>query len=273
MYPYSMRDYIDTHCHIDFLYQRISYKGTFQKFTTQHHFPPNYAGCVAIFCTPESLKPHGIWKDLMNEDKIWGAFGIHPHHAKYYDGWVEEHILSCMKHPKAVALGEIGLDYSNRNSSDWILQQEVFRRQLNMALKMDKPLVIHSRDAEDDTINIMASMVPRDYPIHRHCFTGTPEEAQRWFSVFPKSFIGLTALVTFPSAFPTHRTAKEIPLERLLLETDSPYFLPRQCPRTLKFANPSMAVFVAERIARLKGITTDEVLIAVRKNTKLMYGV
>ena len=178
VYPYSMNDYVDTHCHIDFLYQRLGYRGTFEKFASQYHFPPNYAGCVAIFCTPESLHAHSIWKDLLREEKVWGAFGVHPHHIKHYDGRVEENIMHCMKHPKAVAVGEIGLDYSNRNSSDWILQQEVFRRQLDIALKLNKPLVIHSRDAEDDTIDIMASMVPRDYPIHRHCFTGTPEEAR-----------------------------------------------------------------------------------------------
>ena len=177
MYPYSMRDYIDTHCHIDFLYQRLGYKGTFQKFSQMHHFPPNYAGCVAVFCTPQSVAPYGIWNDLLKEDKIWGAFGIHPHHAKYYDARIEENIKHCMKHSKAVAYGEIGLDYSSRNDSDWILQQEVFRRQLRIALDMEKPLVIHSRDAEEDTIEIMASMVPKDYKIHRHCFTGTPEEA------------------------------------------------------------------------------------------------
>ncbi|XP_071810313.1 uncharacterized protein [Asterias amurensis] len=272
-YPVSSVPYIDTHCHIDFLYQRSDFRGTFKKFSTVHNFPRNYAGCLAVFCTPESFKRGAIWEDLVMEDNIWAAFGCHPHHAKSYDGVVEENIIRCMKHPKAIALGEIGLDYSNRCTSDRPLQLQVFRRQLEIAVHTNKPLVIHSRDAEEDTLSIMSEIVPRNYKIHRHCFTGSPEEARRFFQAFPKAFIGLTALVTFPTAYPVHRTASEIPLEKIILETDAPYFLPKQCPQYLRWANPSMAIFVAARIAQLRGLPLDEVLYIVRANTKEMYGI
>ncbi|XP_038061490.1 uncharacterized protein LOC119732154 [Patiria miniata] len=272
-YPVCSVPYIDTHCHIDFLFQRSEFHGTFEKFSRIHNFPPNYAGCLAVFCTPEGFEQGALWKDLVMEKNIWMAFGCHPHHAKSYDGIVEENIIRRMRHPKAIALGEIGLDYSNRCTSDRPLQIEVFRRQLRIALQMGKPLVIHSRDAEHDTLSIMKEIVPRNYKIHRHCFTGSPQEARNFFQAFPNSFIGLTALVTFPSAFPVHRTATEIPLGKILLETDAPYFLPKQCPRVMRWANPSMAVFVAVRIAQLRGIPLDEVLYAVRRNTTEMYGI
>ncbi|KAJ8046651.1 Deoxyribonuclease Tat-D [Holothuria leucospilota] len=274
IYPWSKEEYIDTHCHIDFLYQRLGFHGTFDKFGRVRNFPENYGGCVAVFCTPESFHPSNeLWQNLLNEDKIWGAFGCHPHHVKTYDGVVETNIMQGMMHSKAVAFGEIGLDYSKKNTSDHILQHMVFKRQLALALKLQKPLVIHSRDAESDTLDIMVSMVPKDYKIHRHCFTGPPEEARAFLKAFPNSFIGITNLVTFPTAVETHRTAQEIPLDKILLETDAPYFLPRQCPRELRWSHPAMAVFVAEKIARLRGITTDEVLRAVRKNTREMYGI
>ncbi|XP_022082494.1 uncharacterized protein LOC110974876 [Acanthaster planci] len=270
-YPICSVPYVDTHCHIDFLYQRTEFSGTFEKFSKVNNFPQNYAGCLAVFCTPEGFEQGALWEDLVKEKNIWLAFGCHPHHAKSYDGIVEENIIRCMRHPKAIALGEIGLDYSNRCTSDRPLQLEVFRRQLHIALQMGKPLVIHSRDAEQDTLSVMKEMVPRNYKIHRHCFTGSPQEARNFFQAFPNSFIGLTALVTFPTAYPVHRTATEVPLSKILLETDAPYFLPKQCPRTMRWANPSMAVFVAVRIAQLRGLTLEDVLYAVRRNTTEMY--
>ncbi|XP_071510368.1 uncharacterized protein [Diadema antillarum] len=275
-YPFSDVDYIDSHCHIDLLYQRYNYKGTFSKFTSTNKFPTNFAGCVAIFCYPVNFSSgYNLANDLLREPNVWGSFGCHPHQVKHYDGVMEQRIMDYMNHPKTVALGEIGLDYSNRPiemTSDHELQKVIFRRQLSLALEAKKPLVIHCRDAEEDTLSIMMEMVPRNHKIHRHCFTGPPQDALTFLKAFPNSFIGLTALVTFPTATNTHQTARAIPLNRLLLETDTPYFVPKKV-RGMKWSHPGMAILVAERIAQLRGIQLDKVLAAVRENTKLMYGI
>ncbi|XP_054751102.2 uncharacterized protein LOC129256909 [Lytechinus pictus] len=275
-YPTSDIDYLDTHAHIDLLFQRHMFKGTFAKFCLVNNFPTNFAGCVAIFCYPVNFSnSYSLADNLLKESNIWGSFGCHPHQVKHYDGIMEQKIKDWMNHPKTVALGEIGLDYSDRPAeitSDHELQKVIFQRQLQIALETKKPLVIHCRDAEEDTLSIMSKMVPRNHKIHRHCFTGPPQDAIKFLRAFPNSFIGLTALVTFPTATNTHQTARAIPLNRLLLETDTPYFLPRKV-RCQKWSHPGMALLVAERISQLRGTTLDDVLSNVRANTMTMYGI
>ncbi|GBN43834.1 Putative deoxyribonuclease TATDN2, partial [Araneus ventricosus] len=113
------------------------------------------------------------------------------------------------------------------NTSSKSKQHEVFRRQLQIAYDRRLPIVIHCREAEDDTIRILHEILPKNYTFHLHCFTGNWKSAQRWMKEFPSVFIGITNLVTFPSATATHEVAKKLPCDRLLLETDAPYFVPR----------------------------------------------
>lgn len=114
-YPTSDIDYLDTHAHIDLLFQRHMFKGTFAKFCLVNKFPTNFAGCVAIFCYPVNFSIHySLADNLLKENNIWGSFGCHPHQVKHYDGIMEQKIKDWMDHPKTVALGEIGLDYSDR---------------------------------------------------------------------------------------------------------------------------------------------------------------
>ncbi|XP_070559127.1 uncharacterized protein [Ptychodera flava] len=267
--------FVDTHCHIDYMFTRLNYKGTFTRFMQENHFPENFNGCVAVFCDPDAFYTQ-MWKGLLKEDKVWGAFGIHPHSSNGYNDIVETRMKEALQHPRAVALGEIGLDYSDHCRCDKVTQHMVFERQLRLAIELGKPLVIHSRQAEDDTCEVLKRVVPRDYKIHRHCFTGTAEQARHILSEFPNSYIGLTALVTYQSAKQVHQTATEIPLDRILLETDAPFFLPQQIKKTdrsLRWSNPGMAACVAQGIAELKGITLHQVLSTTRKNARDMYGI
>ena len=114
-YPASDIDYIDSHCHIDLLFQRYNYRGPFSKFSLSNKFPANFAGCVAIFCYPINFSSgYTLAEELLKEANIWGSFGCHPHQVKHYDGVMEKRIKEWMNHPKTVAFGEIGLDYSDR---------------------------------------------------------------------------------------------------------------------------------------------------------------
>ncbi|KAH7948631.1 hypothetical protein HPB51_028443 [Rhipicephalus microplus] len=113
--------------------------------------------------------------------------------------------------------------------------------------------------------------MPADWPIHRHCFTGGWSEAQQWMDTFPNLFLGLTPLVGFHSAAPLAEVGRRIPLDRLLLETDAPYFLPNSESNRLKQSHPGMAIHVATQLSAMRSIPLEEVLVAVRRNTRRMY--
>ena len=119
--------FIDTHCHIDMLYGKLGFRGPFSSFRRQYQssFPSEYRGCIADFCNPRIMVKEALWEGLLNEDMVWGAFGCHPHFAKEYSSVQERNILMAMRHPKAVAFGEMGLDYSHKNSTNTSRQKEV----------------------------------------------------------------------------------------------------------------------------------------------------
>ncbi|GFT32162.1 putative deoxyribonuclease TATDN2 [Trichonephila clavipes] len=169
-----------------------------------------------------------MWDKYLREDKVWASFGCHPHNAKDYNDDFERSLCAALEHPKVRALEKIGLDYSNRNNCLKEVQFEVFCRQLKIALMKKLPVVVHCRDAHEDGMRIISQVLPKDYTIHLHCFTDTWEWAQKWLNKFPNLYIGITNVVTFPSAKSVHEVAKNIPLDRLLLETDAPYFVPKR---------------------------------------------
>ncbi|KAI8511171.1 putative deoxyribonuclease tatdn2 [Branchiostoma belcheri] len=266
--------YVDSHCHIDYLFDRMSFRESFQAFMSKANFPSSFEGCVAVFCDPKSWVADGFWKRLLEEnDNVWGAFGCHPHSAKQYSMVTEVNLLNCLQHEKAIAFGEIGLDNS-KDYSPPSVQRVVFIRQLRLAMQIKKPLVLHCRQADDEMMEIMRDLVPRDYIIHRHCFTESFAVAKMWMEAYPNMYLGITALVTFPTTRMLQDAVRRIPLDRLLLETDAPYFVPRQIPQgKVTCSHPAMAVCVAEKIAELKCIPLSEVLAQVRENTRAVYGI
>uniref|UniRef100_A0A8C6I3M3 TatD DNase domain containing 2 n=1 Tax=Mus spicilegus TaxID=10103 RepID=A0A8C6I3M3_MUSSI len=221
--------FIDTHCHLDMLYSKLSFKGTFTKFRKIYSssFPKEFQGCISDFCDPRTLTD-GLWEELLKEDLVWGAFGCHPHFARYYNESQERKLLHALRHPKAVAFGEMGLDYSHKCTTPVPEQHQVFERQLKLAVSLKKPLVIHCREADEDLLDIMRKFVPSDYKIHRHCFTGSYSVIEPLLKYFPNMSVGFTAVLTYSSAWEARDALRQIPLERIIVETDAPYFLPRQ---------------------------------------------
>ncbi|XP_016371428.1 putative deoxyribonuclease TATDN2 isoform X2 [Sinocyclocheilus rhinocerous] len=275
---YSQADsagFIDTHCHLDMLYGKLGFWGSFRKFRSIYAstFPKEFRGCIADFCNPRITEKEAIWEGLLGEEKVWGAFGCHPHFAKEYNHAYEQSIMGAMRHPKAIAFGEIGLDYSYKNSTDSWKQKEVFERQLQLAVALGKPLVIHCRDADDDVLKIMKKCVPWDYKIHRHCFTNSYSVIEPFLSEFSNLCVGFTGLVTYHHAAEARDAVRKIPLDRILLETDAPYFLPRQVPKsTCRFAHPGMGIHTLHEISLLKEESLTTVLQTVRQNTRHIYG-
>ncbi|XP_075318234.1 putative deoxyribonuclease TATDN2 [Odontesthes bonariensis] len=272
----SQAGFIDTHCHLDMLYGKLGFSGTFSSFRKRYRssFTPEFGGCITDFCNPGIMMKEALWEGLLAEDMVWGAFGCHPHFAKNYSNFQEHNILMAMRHPKAVAFGEMGLDYSYKNSTDTPLQKKVFERQLRLAVAMQKPLVIHCRDADDDLLEIMKKCVPREYKIHRHCFTNSYPVIEPFLREFPNLYVGFTALITYNKAIEARNAVRQIPLNRIVLETDAPYFVPRQVGKNVcRFAHPGMGIHTLQELSFLKGEDMATVLSTIRNNTTQLYGI
>jgi len=277
-YGYNYKHYdvpvYDAHCHVDFVFDRFNHDGySFQKFQEDFSFPANFKGCIASFSDPASISSLGIWAELLEQEGVWGTFGIHPHQAKHYNSMVEQNLRRALVHKKAVAVGECGLDYSLRSASPVSVQKEVFLKHIELAREFQKPLVIHSREAEDDLYEILVEKEMQEWPIHVHCFTGSHSQLHRFVNEFPNMFFGFTNLITYPSATATHEVVKSIPLDRVLLETDAPYFVPESLRKSERFSHPGNVIFVAEEIARLKGKDTDVILDNCRKNVRKLFSI
>ncbi|XP_014635097.1 PREDICTED: putative deoxyribonuclease TATDN2 [Ceratotherium simum simum] len=271
--PSLEEGFIDTHCHLDMLYSKLSFKGTFTKFRKIYSssFPKEFQGCISDFCDPRTLTDC-LWEELLKEDLVWGAFGCHPHFARYYSDIQERNLLQALRHPKAVAFGEMGLDYSYKCTTPVPEQHKVFERQLQLAVSLKKPLVIHCREADEDLLDIMKKFVPSDYKIHRHCFTGSYPVIEPLLKHFPNMSVGFTAVLTYSSAWEAREALKQIPLERIIVETDAPYFLPRQVPRSLcQYAHPGLALHTVREIARVKDQPLSRTLATLRENTSRLY--
>ena len=271
--PTSDVGVIDTHCHIDAVFDRFRHVGTYEQFTELFRFPPNVRGCISSFSDPSCFSSFGMLENLLEENGVWGTFGMHPHNAKFYNDELEAKIISCLGHPRAVAVGECGLDYSIRSASPREIQHIVLRKQLRIAIEFDKPVVIHCREAESDCFEIMKEILPHRWKIHLHCYTGDLEQAEQYMSHFPNLYFGVTNLVTYPTATKVHQNATDIPLRRLVLETDAPYFVPKRLKGNARFSTPGMLLYVASKIAQFHGCALDQVLETCQKNASNLYGI
>ena len=264
--------YIDTHCHLEYLlekYRLSSFSSLQQKF----HYPLNFDGCITSFCDPSAFSSFGCCKELLEEDKVWGSFGLHPHHAKYLTPALEEKITHWLGHSKCIAVGEIGLDYSEHSLkiSNKIKQKEILSHMLQYCILFNKPVVIHCRDAEEDLYDILSTSLPLDWYIHLHCYTGSKSMAENFLCSFPNLYIGLTGHLTYHKFKESHSIARNAPLDRLLIETDSPYMVP--AGMKMKWSHPPMAFSVAEEISKLRNTSVSDVLTVLRENTKTIYGI
>ncbi|EGV98356.1 Putative deoxyribonuclease TATDN2 [Cricetulus griseus] len=151
-------------------------------------------------------------------------------------------------------------------------EMSVFERQLKLAVSLKKPLVIHCREADEDLLDILKKFVPSDYKIHRHCFTGSYSAIEPLLRYFPNMSVGFTAVLTYSSAWEARDALRQIPLERIVVETDAPYFLPRQVPRSLcQYTHPGLALHTVREIARVKEESLSRTLAVLRENTSHLY--
>lgn len=201
-------------------------------------------------------------------DFIYGAVGMHPHDAKDLDGESLQVLKKIALEPKIVAIGEIGLDYY-WNHSPHDVQQRVFRRMIDFARELKKPIIIHDRDAHEDVFRIIKEEGASEVGGIFHCYSGSWPMAKE--AVELGFYISIAGPVTFHNAKKTIEVVKEIPLDKLLIETDSPYLAP--VPYRGKRNESAYVVKVAEMIAEIKGVPLLEVAKTTLENGKKVFGI
>jgi TatD DNase family protein len=258
---------IDTHCH-------LTYPGLVE------NLPDALARAAAAGVT----RMVTIGTDVADHQKtlvlvrahapVFAALGIHPHHASETEEGYEAFLENAIKaNPKVVALGECGLDY-HYDFCPKLLQRGVFLNQLEIARRLAlaapaaaPPVILHVREAHADALAIM-----RDFPGLKfvvHCFTGTPEECAAWLEL--GAYIGITGIVTYKNAADVQTSAKLVPADRLLIETDAPYLSPEPV-RKVKINEPAHVAHTARYLAKLRGVLFEELAKQTTINVARFYG-
>ncbi len=204
-------------------------------------------------------------------DFIYAAIGLHPHEASLYDAQLEKILLDCSHHSKVIGWGEIGLDYHYDNSPRDV-QRQVFRRQLELALERRLPAIIHTREAEEDTIGILREAWFENGGAEIggiiHCFTSSQALADA--AVEMGFHISFSGVLTFKTAEELRDVARSVPLERLLIETDCPFLAP--IPYRGKRNEPAFVVETAKKLAELKQTSVEEIARVTSGNFRRLFG-
>lgn len=199
-------------------------------------------------------------------DFVYCALGVHPSETgslmEADMDWIREHA----NHKKVVAIGEFGLDY-HWPEPDAAVQKKWFYRQIELAKETELPIIIHSREAAAETMTILTETKAYDCGGVIHCYSYSPEMAKEYVKM--GFYIGIGGVVTFKNAKKLKKAVEELPLEHIVLETDCPYMAPE--PMRGKRNDSSLLVYVAEKIAELKGVSVDEVIKITTKNAEKLY--
>ena len=261
----------DSHCHLDFLARKLkrrkNIEGNILQASLQmdgQGLEDKFGGCIANFCDPwdwtqgmRGDKVSSLIEECQSNERVFLTLGCHPHFADKLDQAAIAQLrkLAGRLRGQVVAIGECGLDTSPKNKVPLEVQKQAFAAQVKLALGLNLPLVLHIRGAEEEARQVLRQKeVPSDWPMHYHCFNGSVGQAEQWLHDYPGSRIGLTGLVTFANAREVHEVARHIPLAKILLETDAPYFLPPAVHKTnyqFEFSQPGHVVHVAAQVMQI----------------------
>ena len=253
----------ETHCHLDYL-EDIPLNEVLNKC-----FENQINKILTISVSPENLKT--VRHLSSSHENVFGTQGIHPHQAKNYSPEVEKEIRLHINDSKITAVGEIGLDYYYNNSPKK-QQLQVFERQLELAVEFKMPVVIHSRDADRDTINILNHFSPKMTPNHSslgviHSFTSGTELAK--FSLDKGFYLGFNGIITFKNAQKVRDIVSLCPLEKMLVETDSPFLTPH--PFRGRENAPFYIPLVVLKISEIKKIPVEKCIESLNENSKVFF--
>ena len=251
---------VDSHCHLNFpeLAAKVD-----DALALMRENQVTHALCVCV-----TLEEFPQVRALAERyPHVYGSVGVHP---DYPDVPVvrEEELIALANHPKIVAIGETGLDYYRiKDDCEW--QRERFRTHIRAARRCGKPLIIHTRSAATDTLRIMREEKAGEAGGVMHCFTESWEVAQGAMDL--GFYISFSGIITFKNAVALREVAKQVPLERMLVETDSPYLAP--VPFRGKTNEPGLVKYVAEEIARLRGLPIGQVSAATSGNFFKLFNI
>lgn len=196
------------------------------------------------------------------EKDVWASVGIHPHHADDHADLDVDALREAVKHPKVIAIGETGLDYFY-DKSDRAVQQDLFRKHIMVAREAGLPVIIHTRDADDDTAAILKDELGKGaFPALIHCFTASAEFGRTVLDL--GLTISLSGIVTFKNAKDLQEIAAELPDDRILVETDSPFLAP--VPHRGKTCEPAFVRNTAEFVSELRGVSVEELAATTTAN-------
>ena len=250
--------FIDSHCHINFpeLADKMD-----EVLANMRANEVETALCVSV----ELPKLPEILALAEQYDNIYASVGVHPDY-ELDDEPTQQQLVTLAKHPKVIAIGETGLDYF-RLTGDLEWQRKRFRTHIKAAVETNKPLIIHTRSASADTLRLMQEEGADKAGGVMHCFSESMDVALA--AIDMNFYISFSGIVTFKKALELKEVARNIPLDRMLIETDSPYLAP--VPYRGKLNQPAYVKHVAEEIAKLRGITVEEVGEATTANFKKLF--
>lgn len=252
---------IDSHCHLE-------YKGLVedQRGVLVRAREAGIGGFLSI--STRQSEWDQVIATAEREPDVWASVGIHPHEADGHADLGEASLLAATEHHKVIAIGETGLDYYY-DHSDRETQKALFRRHISVARQTGLPIIIHTRNAEEDTFAILAQeMEQGTFPALIHCFTASPDFAQKVLGLGLK--ISLSGIVTFKNAKDLQAIAAELPEDRILVETDAPFLAP--VPHRGRVCEPAFTADTARFVAGLRGVEPEVLAEQTTRNFFKLFG-
>ena len=250
---------IDSHCHLDHEPLISDLKNVIQRSKD--------VGIEKLLTISTSIDSFSKIKHLIHEDEIiYGTVGIHPHESDKNFLSSKQLVTNFRSNEKIIGIGETGLDFYY-NNSDRVKQISSFKAHIEASIDTNSPLIVHSRNAENETYEILNSYKNNDLKILMHCFTGSKEFSKKLLSL--NSFFSASGIITFKNASDLQDTFKSLPLEKVLIETDSPFLAP--VPNRGKKNEPSFIDFTAGKLAEIKEISKSKLVEITTNNFNKLF--
>ncbi len=250
---------IDSHCHLDHEPLKSDLSNIIKRSKD--------VGIEKLLTISTSVESFQKIKNIINEDEIiFGTIGIHPHETDNNEISIDYIVKNFEENPKIIGIGETGLDFYY-NNSDKEKQIKSFKKHIEASIKTNSPLIVHSRNAEDETFEILNKYQGEKLKILMHCFTGSKNFAEKLLKL--NAFFSASGIITFKNSIDLQETFKILPLEKILIETDSPYLAP--VPNRGKKNEPSFLSYTAQKLAEIKDLSKQEITKITTKNFNNLF--
>jgi len=250
---------IDSHCHLDHEPLLSDLANVIQRSKD--------VGIKKLLTISTSFESFSRIKDLIKIDEmIYGTIGIHPHESSKDTITSSEIIKNLKENEKIIGIGETGLDFYY-NNSEKEKQISSFKEHIEASIETDKPLIVHSRDAEKETFDILNEYKNEKFKILMHCFTGSKEFSEKLLTL--NSYFSASGIITFKNSLDLQNTFKSIPMDNILIETDSPFLAP--VPNRGKKNEPAFIDFTATKLAEIKNITKEDLIKKTTDNFNKLF--